>query len=422
MSHVVITPRNLSGIVTPPPSKSDAHRAIICAALARGTSTIAPFETSADMEASISAVQALGAKVERTENGLLVDGTNTFCTIQSKIDCKESGSTLRFIIPVAAVGGKPVTFTGSGRLPQRPIGPFLDCLPKAGVHCETAGGLPLTISGRIAPGEYLLPGNVSSQFITGLLLALPLLHGDSVIRLSSPLQSVGYVDLTLSALRHFGVNVHVRKSTYLIKGDQHYTPSKYKTESDWSQAAFWLVAGALGAPVTCLGLKTSSRQGDRAIFDLLLRFGAKLGCGDEITVSRGDYHGIEIDAAQIPDLVPPLAAFAALCPGRTIIKGAERLRMKESDRLHTITLSLNTLGALVTERDDGLVIDGVPALHGGVADSFNDHRIAMALSIAAIRSKGEVTIKGCECVNKSYPEFFNHYNALGGCAHVVDDR
>jgi 3-phosphoshikimate 1-carboxyvinyltransferase len=422
MSRVIITPRPLSGTVTPPPSKSDAHRAIICAALARGKSVIAPFEPSADMVATIGAVTALGATVERTKDGLLVDGSNTFCTILSNIDCGESGSTLRFMIPIAATGGKPVTFTGSGLLPQRPIGPYLKCLPGAGVRCETAGGLPLKIDGTLMPGEFLLPGDVSSQFITGLLLALPLLHGDSTIRLSTPLQSAGYVDLTISTMRRFGVEIDCRENGYFVKGGQIYTPCNYQTEGDWSQAAFWLAAGALGGPTTCLGLDTGSRQGDRAAIELLRRFGADITFEKNVTATHGSLHGCEIDASQIPDLVPPLAACAALCQGQTVIKGAERLRIKESDRLHTLTLVLNALGAKVAETDDGLIIDGQQQLRGGTADSANDHRITMALAIAAIGCKGEVTITGCESINKSYPEFFNHYNALGGCAHVIDDR
>jgi 3-phosphoshikimate 1-carboxyvinyltransferase len=422
MSRVVITPQKLSGCVTPPPSKSDTHRAIICAALARGKSLIAPFEPSDDMEATIGAVRALGARVSRVENALCVDGSDTFCNITSEIDCLESGSTLRFLIPIAAVGGKPVTFTGHGRLPQRPIGPYLDCLPPAGVNCETEGGLPLKISGALRPGEFVLPGDVSSQFITGLLLALPLLSGDSVITLSSPLQSAGYIDLTIDAMRRFGVEIVSREQSYFVKGNQKYTPCTYKTEGDWSQAAFWLAAGALGSQISCAGLSIRSRQGDSAVSEILHRFGAQVNCGETVSALGKKLCGCEIDASQIPDLVPPIAAVATLCEGRTVIKGAARLRIKESDRLRSVTLGLNALGAHVSETDDGLVIDGVPELDGGTADSFNDHRIVMALSIAATHCKGKVTITGCESINKSYPEFFGHYNALGGCANVIDDR
>lgn len=426
MSSVVITPRSLSGVVTPPPSKSAAHRAIICAALARGKSFISPFMPSQDMEATIGAVTALGAHVTRENNGLCVDGSSTFSNIKSNIDCLESGSTLRFMIPVAALGGKPVTFTGSGLLPKRPIGPYLDCLPRADVHCETQGGLPLRISGALHSGEFTLPGDVSSQFITGLLLALPLLSGDSVVKLSTPLQSAGYIDLTIDAMRRFGVRVTCREQAYFVKGNQKYTPCNYKTEGDWSQAAFWLAAGALGSPVSCLGLDNTSKQGDRAVAEIMSRFGANIECADNtsggISATADKLSGCLIDASQIPDLVPPLAVVAALSSGRTVIRGAARLKIKESNRLLSTALGLNALGARVTQTDDGLVIDGVPQLVGGVADGFNDHRIVMALSVAAIRCKGNVTITGCESVKKSYPEFFRHYNSLGGCANVIDDR
>lgn len=424
MSTVVITPRPLCGSVTPPPSKSAAHRAIICAALARGKSLISPFEPSDDMKATIGAVKALGAKVTQSENGLLIDGADTFRTISPQIDCLESGSTLRFMIPVAALSGKSITFTGRGRLPLRPIGPYLDCLPKAGVNCETQGGLPLKISGALHPGQFTLPGDVSSQFVTGLLLSLPLLCGDSVVRLSSPLQSAGYVELTIDVMRRFGVDVICDSGSYFVKGGQKYTPCSYSVEGDWSQAAFWLCAGALGGgKVICRGLNTASKQGDRAIMEILRRFGADVECKDGcVFVSGGELCGCEIDASQIPDLVPPIAALAAVSRGRTVIKGAGRLRIKESDRLESITKGLRALGAQIIETADGLVIDGRKELSGGAVSGFNDHRIVMALSIAAARCKGSVTIAGCECIKKSYPEFFDHYNALGGCTNVVDDR
>jgi 3-phosphoshikimate 1-carboxyvinyltransferase len=338
----------------------------------------------------------------------------------------ESGSTLRFIIPISAAGGAAVTFSGRGRLPQRPIGPYLDCLPSGGVTLKTSGGLPLSISGRLKSGIYTLPGNVSSQFITGLLFALPLLDGDSEIRLTTPLQSEGYIDLTMDIMRNFGVETLRQDGSFFVKGNQHYTSRNFSIESDWSQAAFWLAAGALGSAVECRGLDTGSRQGDRAIIDILRRFGVReelsvrAVISDTLKITGGALFGCEIDASQIPDLVPILAAVAALSQGRTVIGNAARLRIKESDRLKTTAQGLCALGANVTERDDALIIDGVPALRGGFADGAGDHRIVMALAIAATRCQNQVTIKGCEAVNKSYPRFFEDYNALGGNAHVVD--
>lgn len=419
MSNVVITPAVLHGNLTPPPSKSAAHRAIICAALANGQSRIAPFENSKDMDATIGAVRALGAKVTIDENRLIIDGSNTFSKISPEIDCLESGSTLRFMIPVAAAGGANVTFKGKGRLPQRPIGPYLDCLPENGVSCETNGGLPLQISGRLEPGVYTLPGDVSSQFVTGLLLALPLLSGDSEIRLTTPLQSVGYIDLTIDIMKQFGVDIIRRNQSFFVKGNKHYTPCNFKVEGDWSQAAFWLAAGALGSRIECSGLDLESRQGDSAVIDILRRFGAKIGCGETVSAYGENLNGCEIDASQIPDLVPVLAAVASLSEGRTVIGNAARLRLKESDRLHTTARGLSALGAKISETSDSLIIEGRPFLSGGTANGANDHRIVMALSIAAIKCKNPVTISDCESINKSYPQFFNDYNALGGNAHVV---
>jgi 3-phosphoshikimate 1-carboxyvinyltransferase len=425
MSSVVITPTPLHGDVTPPPSKSAAHRGIICAALAKGQSCITPFEPSDDMTATIGAVKALGASVMQEDGNLIVDGVNTFRTISTEIDCLESGSTLRFLIPIAATGGKQVVFTGRGRLPRRPIGPYLDCLPKAGVLCDTSGGLPFKISGILRPGVFLLPGDISSQFITGLLLALPLLDGDSEIRLTTPLQSEGYISLTMDIMSRFGVKTNRYGQSFFVKGNQNYTPCQFDVEGDWSQAAFWLAAGAinsnmLGGKINCRGLDINSKQGDKAVCDILRSFGAAVSCDNSVSAHGGKLHGCEIDASQIPDLVPILAVVAALSGGRTIIGNAARLRIKESDRLKTTAAGLRALGANITEHGDALVIDGLPELAGGIADGAGDHRIVMALSIAAMRCKNPVTINGCESIEKSYPKFFEHYKTLGGNVNVID--
>lgn len=425
MSNVVITPKKLGGSVLPPPSKSDAHRAIICAALSKGVSIIEPVSLSNDMKATIGAIRAIGAKAELRGETLLIGGRNTLSNIDSKVNCLESGSTLRFMIPVAAVSGSEVTFEGEGRLPERPIGPYLECLPKAGVACKTEGGLPLTISGKLRPGVFELPGNISSQFITGLLLALPLLDGDSRIVLTTPLESSAYVDMTIETMKKFGVNIETKENCYFVKGNQKYTKCIYTTEADWSQAAFLLALGALcgnDEGVNCKGLNLKSHQGDRKIVDILKNFGANISFDGGVTAKPSQLHGCEIDACEIPDLVPVLAAIGALSEGTTIIKNAARLRIKESDRLHAITVGLSALGADIKETSDGLIINGKSELRGGVADGFNDHRIVMALSVAATRCKNKVTIKGSECINKSYPAFFNDCNSLGGAFNVIDDR
>ena len=428
MKRVTIRPGRLRGTVAPPPSKSALHRALICAALADGRSRITPYTPSDDIDATVGAVRMLGAAVRTEGGGLSVDGIGgrMFSSEHIQIDCAESGSTLRFLIPVAAALGRACTFTGRGRLPQRPIGPYLDCLPSAGVRCETADGLPLSLSGRLRPGVFRLPGDVSSQFVTGLLLALPLLGGDSRIVLTSPLESAGYIDLTLDMMGRFGVKTARAADGYDIPGRQHYSPRDLTAEADWSQAAFWLAAGALGGPVVCRGLDTASRQGDRAILELLARFGAPVSFAQDdpsrpaVSVQSGTLCGISVDASPIPDLVPVLSALACFAGSRTTIANAARLRIKESDRLHAVAQELNALGARVRELPDGLTIDPPGRMRGGEVSCAGDHRIAMALSVAALRCDGPTVLEGAECVNKSYPTFFDDFIQLGGLADVVD--
>lgn len=419
MEQVIIHPAPLHGAVNPPPSKSAAHRAVICAALSQGVSRLTPVAHSDDIDATVGVMRGLGATIHADESGLTVDGTNTLHIESGVFDCHESGSTLRFLIPVAAVAGGRCTFTGSGRLPQRPLGPYLSCLPQNGVTCETLGGLPLTLSGKLQSGDFSLPGNVSSQFITGLLLALPMLGGDSRVLLTTPLESSGYIDLTTGMMARFGVSIEKTEEGYFVPGGQTYRPCDIAIEGDWSQAAFWLVAGALGGAVACKGLDPDTKQGDRFIVSLLRHFGATVAVSaDNAQAHASSLHGIEIDASQIPDLVPVLAAAASFADGHTVIKNAARLRIKESDRLHTITVGLQSLGAKITETQDGLIIDG-GRLSGGTADSAGDHRIAMALSVAAAYCTEKSVIGHCECIAKSYPAFFRDFNLLGGHADVI---
>lgn len=420
MSSVVITPKKLCGTVRVPPSKSTAHRAVICAAMAKGESTLSPVALSDDIRATIGAVRAMGAEAVLKEDTLHVNGSGLFSPSSAKIDCGESGSTLRFLIPVAAAGGLRAVFMGHGRLPERPIGIYLNCLPEHGVRCETKGGLPLAVKGKLEPGTYTVPGNVSSQFITGLLLALPLLSGDSEIALSSPLESAGYVDMTTDTMRRFGVIIESSKNGWRVPGNQVYKPQSCAVEGDWSQAAFFLAAGALGGSLYIDGLDFASVQGDKAAEDLYKAFGAQVTREQNtLTVYADTLRSIDIDASQIPDLVPILAATAALAKGTTHITGAARLRIKESDRLQAIGDGLNRLGARVQVLEDGLLIDGVDSLSGGRVEGYNDHRIVMALAVAASRASGPVEITDAHSINKSYPAFFEDYNALGGDARVI---
>ena len=387
-----ITPGPLAGSVTPPPSKSMAHRAILAMLLAEGGGKIANLASSQDIEATRRC-----AGVLKTDSAGL-----------PLLDCGESGSTLRFLIPVALVlrgGGR---FTGRGRLMERPQTPYFSIFDEKGVSYEQKDGV-LTVRGELTPGKYRLPGGVSSQFVTGLLYALPLLDGDSEIVLSSPLESRGYVDLTLDMLRHFGVRVENRDyALFSVPGNQRFIPKDVTIEADWSQAAFWLAAASLGSPVRTAGLNERSAQGDRVIGGQLAEF------------AKGTREPLEISVADCPDLVPPLAVTAALHGGTTRLTNAARLRLKESDRLTSVAGTLNALGADVEEGPDFLRIRGRDGLAGGVAvDCCNDHRIAMMAAIAATRCAEPVTLLGAECVGKSYPDFWEHYRMLGGKLDVL---
>lgn len=423
MSIVKYLPFTPSGSVTAPPSKSDVHRAIICAALSKGVSTISPVALSNDIKATIGCIEALGAKTHIENDVLTVDGTELFSNKTATLDCGESGSTLRFFIPVAAVGEVNATFSGSGRLPQRPIGIFTDLLPNFGVNCQTEGGLPLKISGKLQSGIYKIPGNVSSQFITGLLFALPLLENDSDIVLTSPIESVGYINMTIYTMSKFGVEIETTDFGWHIKGNQSYKPCSYTTDGDWSQAAFFMVSGAINGSITVNGVNCDSAQGDRKIADLISQFGAEvLQTDTSVTVNSRKMHAITIDASQIPDLVPVLAVCATFADGTTKIINAQRLRIKESDRLKTTANLINNLGGNVKELSDGLEITGVNKLSGGSADGCNDHRIVMSAAVCAAGLDGEIECSDALSINKSYPEFFNDYNSIGGKANVLDIR
>ena len=423
MSLAVISPSVIRGTLTPPPSKSAAHRLLIAAALA-GEGRVRGLSLSADMEATLRAVRGLGVSVRLDgDAACFAPAPPSSSPSPLPVDCGESGSTLRFLIPLYAARGIPAVFTGHGRLPERPLGVYADCLPPHGVTLSAASGLPLTVTGRLTGGDFALPGDVSSQFITGLLFALPLCREDSRIRLTTPLESAGYVDMTLQVLRQAGIRVEPLEDGWFIPGSQTYRPLDTAVESDWSQAAFLLAAGALGGEVTLTGLNPASAQGDREALSLFRRFGAAVEVAPgRIVCRKAPLHGIDIDAAQIPDLVPVLAVTAALADGVTHITGAARLRLKESDRLAAVADGIRRLGGRVEEGPDSLTITGVSRLAGGRAEGYNDHRIVMALSMAALGCEAPVTVTDAQSVAKSWPAFFEDYRAIGGTAHVIDHR
>lgn len=420
MRTAKVFPNFLVGEINPPPSKSLCHRAIIAAALAQGQSIIDNVTISEDILATIKGVQALGAVVNFQNNRLVIEGGRFTQEDFLAIDCHESGSTLRFLIPLGLALGKGVTYTGQGNLGNRPLGPYLNIFDQQGITYSSKM-LPMEIKGVLRPGEFELEGNVSSQFITGLLFSLPLLESDSTIVVKSKLESLGYIDLTLDILESFGVHVeNDQYQRFFIKGGQQYKPQHYQIEADYSQAAFWLVAAALNGEITCKGLNPNSKQGDRFIIDILKKAGARIEQYDQnIKVTRSDLDCFDVDVSQYPDIAPILAVAAAFSNGTSHITGAGRLRIKECDRLKAIVTELEKLGASITEHEDSITIQGREFLHGGKLDSWDDHRIAMSLSVAALRSKEPVYIQNSDSVNKSYPSFFEDFIMLGG---KIDER
>ncbi len=403
-----------SGIVTLPPSKSMAHRAVICAALANGVSNLHNIALSNDIRATLTCMQQLGATVTAQDTIYHMGGI-TQPTASATLDCGESGSTLRFLIPIAAALGTSVTFCGQGRLLQRPMTAFISPLQAHGVTLvqDNEG---IRVSGKLQSGVYHLPGNVSSQFVSGFLMALPLLAEGGEVVVEGQLESASYVDLTIDVLAQFGVTVTREGNTrFSVAGGQQYQPQAYAVEADYSQSAFFLVAAALGRPVTCLGLSMHSKQGDMAILSLLERCGATIttAANGGITVTATHLTGCTIDVTNIPDLVPPLAVLLSFCEGESHITGAARLRLKESDRLAAMTSELTKLGARITCSEDALHIQGVKRLQGGTVDAWGDHRIAMAMAVAAIGCDAPVILHGSDTVAKSYPSFWDDFEGSG---------
>lgn len=424
MEKIEITPSTLSGTINIPPSKSISHRAVICAGIAEGSSVIENLGSSEDIEATLSGMTALGSTFKKETASVLAASGTDFPTLKNNIiDCRESGSTLRFLMPFAGLLDEPVTFIGKGRLAQRPITSYYNLFDEKNIaYTTTDGVLPVTVKGKLQSGIFNMNGNISSQFITGLLFTLPLLQGDSVINITTEMESKGYIDLTLDMLKQFSIDIENENYTvFKIKGNQKYKCNHITIEGDYSQAAFFLTAGTVGNGLKLSGLSPNSLQGDKVIIDIIKEMGGDILFDDNtITVNKSQTKGIEIDASQCPDLVPILAVLGALSEGTTTIVNAERLRIKESDRLAATASELTKIGADISETKDGLVIQGKPYLEGGCADSWNDHRIAMAIAIASIRCKNPVILTGTSSVKKSYPSFWDDFKMLGGTINELD--
>ena len=423
MLVTISPPARIGGTVSAPPSKSMAHRAVLCSALAKGTSHIENLEFSKDISATLAAAGQLCARVESGPADVLVEGLGHFRPVFGPVDCCESGSTLRFLIPLASLTGQSITFVGRGRLMERPQSVYETLYREQNLHFEQANG-QLTVAGSLRSGEYTLAGNVSSQFISGLLFALPLLAGDSTLHLIPPVESRSYIEMTRAAQAAFGVTSHwLDDTTLCIPGGQQYHPRDYIVEGDYSQAAFLAVLGAVKGGITLTGLAAETLQGDAAILDILRRCGAKFTRTEAgLVFEQAPLHGVDIDLADCPDLGPVLMVLGLLCEGTTVIRNAERLRIKESDRIAAMEAELRACGGVLSSEGGTIPVQGCkPQLHAPEAplSGHNDHRVVMSLTVLALAADIPLAINEAEAVQKSWPHFFDALKPLGVEVHYA---
>ena len=423
MLVTISPPARIGGTVSAPPSKSMAHRAVLCSALAKGTSHIENLEFSKDISATLAAAGQLCARVESGPADVLVEGLGHFRPVFGPVDCCESGSTLRFLIPLASLTGQSITFVGRGRLMERPQSVYETLYREQNLHFEQANG-QLTVAGSLRSGEYTLAGNVSSQFISGLLFALPLLAGDSTLHLIPPVESRSYIEMTRAAQAAFGVTSHwLDDTTLCIPGGQQYHPRDYIVEGDYSQAAFLAVLGAVKGGITLTGLAAETLQGDAAILDILRRCGAKFTRTEAgLVFEQAPLHGVDIDLADCPDLGPVLMVLGLLCEGTTVIRNAERLRIKESDRIAAMEAELRACGGVLESDGGTITVHGcAERLHAPAAPlhGHNDHRVVMSLAVLAAAADIPLAINEAEAVQKSWPHFFDALKPLGVEVHYA---
>lgn len=419
-----IHPGALAGCITAPPSKSMAHRAVLAAGLARGQSRIYNLSYSQDVKATLAAVAQMGAKLRLQGSWADVVGRGGFATLLHPVDCGESGSTLRFLIPVLSLTGQQVQFTGRGRLFERPQTVYQQLFDAQGLlFVHTPQGI--TLKGRLAPGNYLVPGNVSSQFISGLLFALPLMHRASTLRIAAPFESRPYVDMTLAALADFGVTAQwdsEEPDLLHIPAPQRYRNRDYTVEGDYSQGAFFAVLGAVCGGVRVRGLRPDSLQGDAAILDILQRCGAVFTRqGDEVAFEKSQLTATQIDLAPCPDLGPILMVLGMFCQGETVLYNAGRLRLKESDRIAAMQQELAKFGAKITAQGGTVTVPGCQTVLPGRLCGHNDHRVVMSLAVAALAGGWRASIQGAEAVAKSWPDFFEVLKTLGAGVEWQDE-
>jgi 3-phosphoshikimate 1-carboxyvinyltransferase len=425
--NIIITPINgLQGRVPAPPSKSCTHRAIIIAALSKGRSSIGSALLSADTKASLAACKAFGAKIELKRNKLLVEGVAGKPAKPDKtIDVANSGTTLRIMTAVASLCSGWVTLSGDESIRKRPMQPLLAALGELGaLTSSNEGKPPVKVSGPLRGGVCHIRGDVSSQFISALLIAAPLARGDTRIEVTTNTLSRPYIGLTLQAMKEAGVIAETKDSGFQIKGGQTYLAKDYVVEGDYSSAAFILTAGAItGSEATVNNLRSDSLQGDRKIIEILQKMGCSLAVGEgSVKIMGGsELAGLELDMSETPDLVPITAVLACFAKGKTLIKNVAHLRFKESDRLRAMATELSKMGAKISEGSDFLRIEGSKPLSGGRLCGWNDHRIVMALSVAALRAEGRTTIDSAESVDVSFPGYVSAMNELGADMRLTEE-
>ncbi len=413
---VRLSPSGLNGKIDAPASKSCLHRALICAAVAEKPTKIITSSFSKDIEATISCLTSLGARIERGDGFLTIHPIKE-AVGECILDCNESGSTLRFMLPFAAALGRKCTFVGAKRLGKRPLLPLCETLEKHGVKVSYGDSfLPCTIEGKLTGGEYEIAGNISSQFITGLLLALGVVGGGT-IKSTTPIESASYINITTDIQNEFGISVEKAENSFTIPEGQKYTsPDIFHAEGDYSNGAFFLVAGAISSEkgIEVSSLFENTTQGDCAIVDILAKMGAKISrTEDKVTVYKSKLVGTEIDCSDVPDLVPILSVAASAAQGETVFKNISRLRMKEGDRVETTVAMIKNLGGKIRFDENNIYVTGT-SLKGGVVNSANDHRIAMSTAIASLICESDVIIEDAKAVQKSYADFYEKFTMLGG--------
>jgi 3-phosphoshikimate 1-carboxyvinyltransferase len=415
--NIEITPSLAQGTLAIPSSKSMAHRALICAGLADGKSLVRNVNMSKDIEATISCLRSLGANISLSEKGIEVQGINPANLAKpASLHANESGSTLRFFIPIAALSSEPVTFTGEGRLLSRPMGIYADLFARQNLHFEQSAE-KIVVQGPLAPGLFEIPGDVSSQFITGLLFSAPLMNEGSEIAVLPPYESKSYVDLTLSMLEKFGIQIEQPSDHgYIIAGNQSYIAQDLSVEGDFSQLAFFAVLAALNAKLTCTNIDPNSLQGDKAILDFVKQAGAKVEYGpDFVSIAPQKRQAIEADLANVPDLGPILFVLASFLPGTSRFYNCARLRYKESDRIAAMEQELRKWGVEISSTENEVIVKGKENYTSSqpvVIDTHNDHRIAMAMSVFGLCAQSKSIIENAQVISKSFPDFYEVLKSL----------